>query len=350
MKFGVDSPADSFLSRGHGPSGDAALLEIFNEQRPESSHSLQFNSDRQVAVELLGPDAAGEMKVAAAVGDFAKDVDAHGLENVAARVHAELLRDRQVKDEDTVRVIIDGRPPRFELALASDRVIKVADIHVDLHEVITLSDLRKFDYGIEGGKMKTVGKHAPLGLIRDTDQGPRSGRIHRAGRRREQGRQLRLPHGQGASRRAAAAPGDEAGPSATITVRGTVRWLDGSPAAGVDVAIENPARPQRPTPTGDSRSATCPAGPTRSRPRARPAASAPWARPGTTPPAPTRPKCRSNYGTNAVTSRSLRKGPSPPRRCSSKERGSRPAPAPACIPSAECRASACTAHAARRRA
>ncbi len=242
VKFGVDSPADSFLSRGHGPSGDAVLLEIFNEQRPESSHSLQFNSDRQVAVELLEPDAAGEMKVAAAVGDFAKDVDAHGLENVAARVHAQLLRDRQVKDEDTVRVIIDGRPPRFELALASDRVIKGADIHVDVHEVITLSDLRKFDYGIEGGKMKTVEARSRSAsfviLTKDLDPGEYTVRVaaeNKAGNSDFRTAKVQVVEPP-------PPPAMKPGPSATITVRGTVRWLDGSPAAGVDVAIENPAR------------------------------------------------------------------------------------------------------------
>ena len=51
------------------------------------------------------------------------------------RVHAQLLRDRQVKDEDTVRVILDHRPPRFEIGLASHRVLKGSDIRIDVHDV-----------------------------------------------------------------------------------------------------------------------------------------------------------------------------------------------------------------------
>ena len=61
VRFGVDSPADSFLSHaGRGPADDTVRLEIFNEQRPETSHAVEFHSDRQVAVELQQADDAGD--------------------------------------------------------------------------------------------------------------------------------------------------------------------------------------------------------------------------------------------------------------------------------------------------
>ena len=189
----------------------------------------------------------GEMKVAATVGDFAAELDAHGLENVAAHVHAQLLRDRQVKDEDTVRVIIDGRPPRFEIGLASDRVLKGSDIRVEVRDVVTLSELRKFDFGIEGGKMKSADARGPGTRLRvasfvlpTKDLGPGEYTVRVVAENMAGNSDFRTAKVQVVE----PPPPAETKPAAaaTITVRGTVHWLDGSPAAGVDVAIENPSR------------------------------------------------------------------------------------------------------------
>ena len=93
VKFRVDAPEDSFIFRGtHSPADDVVHLEIFDEQHPEAVRPQTFYSDRKVTVELGEADAAGEMKATTKVEDFSTEVDAHGLENVVARVHAQLLR------------------------------------------------------------------------------------------------------------------------------------------------------------------------------------------------------------------------------------------------------------------
>src|SRR5262249_7712984 len=121
---------------------------------PEAGRSQTFYGDRKVTVDLEEADAPGEMKAMTKVEDFSTEVDAHGLENVVARVRAQLLRDRQPKDEYSVRVILDGRPPEFELTLASSRVVKGTDIRVSANVVRTLSDMVKFEYGFQGDTEK----------------------------------------------------------------------------------------------------------------------------------------------------------------------------------------------------
>ena len=147
-----------------------------------------------------------------------------------------------MKDEDTVRVIIDGRPPRFEIMLASVRVLKGSDIRFNVRDVVTLSELRKFDYGIEGGKMKSVEARGRSGSFvlptKDLDPGEYTVRVvaeNKAGNSDFRTAKVQVVEPP---------PPAETKPAAatTITVRGTVHWLDGSPAAGVDVAIENPSR------------------------------------------------------------------------------------------------------------
>jgi hypothetical protein len=247
VAFQVDAPEDSFVTRGaRGPGDDAVLLEIFDEQHPETSRAQRFSSDRQVKVELEEADAPGEMKVAAKVDDFTTELDAHGLENVIARVHAQIVRDRQPKDEDSVRVILDGRPPDFELALASPKVAKGESIRVTANVIRSLSDMTKFDYGLQGdaekqfaGKAKSVdvrGRSAAFALpTKELDPGEYTVLVrgeNKAGN--FDFRALKVDVVEPAS---AAQPGEK-----KITVRGTVRWLDGSPAAGVEVSIETPAR------------------------------------------------------------------------------------------------------------
>ena len=90
------------------------------------------------------------MKVFAKTDDFAAEVDAHGLENVVAEIHAQVLRDRQPKDEDSLRVILDGKPPEFEATLVSGTVEKGKDIQVVARVIRTLSDIRKFEFGFQG--------------------------------------------------------------------------------------------------------------------------------------------------------------------------------------------------------
>ena len=157
VKFRVDAPEDSFFSSGgHARAADVVLLEIFDEQHPETTRPLRFYSDRQVKFELQEADAEGEMKVFAKAEDFATEVDAHGLENVVAQIHAQLLRDRQPKDEDSLRVILDGKPPEFEAGLVSDKVTKGKDIQVVASVIRTLSDMSKFEFGFQGDAEKTV--------------------------------------------------------------------------------------------------------------------------------------------------------------------------------------------------
>jgi hypothetical protein len=250
VKFRVDAPEDSFFFRGaHTGGDDMVLLEIFDEQHPETTRPQRFYSDRKVTVELEEADAAGEMKATAKVEDFAAELDAHGLENVIARVHAQLLRDRQPKDEDALRVILDGRPPEFELSLASDRVTKGENIHVTANVVRTLSDATKFEYGFQGDaekqfkdKSKSVevrGRSAAFALpTKDLDAGEYTVLVrgeNKAGNADFRAVKVTVVEPPPPATEKPAAP-------ATITVRGTVRWLNGNPAAGVDVSIETPAR------------------------------------------------------------------------------------------------------------
>ena len=53
---------------------------------------------------------------------------------------------------------------------------------------------------------------------------------------------------------------DKPAAPATITVRGSVRWGDDSPASGVKVSIEQPAQARRPTAPGSSSFADLPRG------------------------------------------------------------------------------------------
>ena len=250
VKFRVDAPEDTFLSRGaHGRADDAVLLEIFDEQHPEAVRPQTFYSDRKVTVELGEADAAGEMKATTKVEDFSTEVDAHGLENVVARVRAQILRDRQPKDEDSLRVILDGRPPEFDLALASDRVVKGTDIRVTATVVRTLSDMVKFDYGFQGDaekqfkdkskKIDVRGHTASFSLpTKELDAGEYTVLVrgeNKAGNFDFHSVKVEIVDPPPPMPDKPAAP-------ATITVRGTVKWLDGSPASGVEVSIEQPAR------------------------------------------------------------------------------------------------------------
>jgi hypothetical protein len=250
VKFNVDAPEDSFLARqSNSGAADVVQVEIFDEQHPESSRPLRFYSDRQVKVDLEEADAEGEMKITAKVDDFATEVDAHGLENVIARIHGQILRDRQPKDEDALRVILDGRPPEFELALASDRVAKGTDIQVTANVIRTLSAMGKFEYGFQGEVEKQFKDKTKSVEVRG-----RSASFVLPTKELDPGEHVVLVRGENKAGnsdfRAARVTIFEpppptsdkpAGPT-TITVRGTVRWLDGSPASGVEVSIENPAR------------------------------------------------------------------------------------------------------------
>jgi hypothetical protein len=253
VKFQVDAPEDSFFSRGaHGRAEDSVLLEIFDEQHPEAGRSQTFYSDRKVTVELDEADTPGEMKATTKVEDFSTDVDAHGLENVVARVRAQVLRDRQPKDEDSLRVILDGRPPEFELTLASNRVVKGTDIHVDATVVRTLSDMVKFEYGFQGDaekqfkdKAKRIdvrGHTASFTLpTKDLDAGEYTVLVrgeNKAGNADFHSVKVEVVEPPPPMPNKPAA-------SETITVRGTVKWGDDSPAAGVKVSIKQPPRSVR---------------------------------------------------------------------------------------------------------
>jgi hypothetical protein len=253
LKFHVDAPEDSFFSRGaHGRADDTVLLEIFDEQLPEKSRPKTFYSDRKVKVELNEleeGDAAGAMKATTKVEDYSIEVDAHGLENVVARVRAQILRDKQPKDEDSVRVVLDGRPPEFEVTLASDRVTKGTSIQGTAHVVRTLSDMVKFDYGFQGDaekqfkdkskKLDVRGNTASFSLpTKELDAGEYTVLVrgeNKAGNFDFRAVKVEVVEPPPPM------PDKKAGPS-NITVRGTVRWGDGSPAAGVEVSIEQPAR------------------------------------------------------------------------------------------------------------
>ncbi len=250
VKFHVDAPEDSFFSRGaHGRADDAILLEIFDEQHPEAARSQTFYSDRKVTVELEEADAPGEMKATTKVEDFSTEVDAHGLENVVARVRAQILRDRQPKDEDSLRVIFDGRPPEFDLALASDRVTKGTNIQVTATVIRTLSDMVKFDYGFQGDaekqfkdkskKLDVRGHTASFALpTKELDAGEYTVLVrgeNKAGNFDFHSVKVEVVEPPPPMPDKPAAP-------ATITVRGTVKWSDNTAADGVEVFIEQPAR------------------------------------------------------------------------------------------------------------
>ena len=250
VKFRVDAPEDSFFSRGaHGPGDDMVLLEIFDEQHPEAARSLPFYSDRKVTVELEEADAPGEMKAATKVEDFFTEVDSHGLENVVARVRAQLLRDRQVKHEDSLRVIFDGRPPEFELSLASNRVTKGTNIQVTANVVRTLSDMVKFDYGFQGDaekqfkdkskKLDVSGQTASFALAtKELDAGEYTVLVR--GENKAGNFDFQTVKVDVVEPPPPVMPVKPAG-SETITIRGSVKWSDGSVADGVDVFIEQPA-------------------------------------------------------------------------------------------------------------
>jgi hypothetical protein len=251
VKFHVDAPEDSFFSNGeHARASDVVQLEIFDEQHPETTRSLRFYTDRQVQIELQEADAAGEMKVFAKTEDFATEVDCHGLENVVARIHAQLLRDRQPKDEDAVRVILDGKPPEFEVSLASDQVVKGKDIQVTATVIRTLSDVSKFEFGFQGDTEKQFKDKPKIVEPRGS-----SAAVVLPTKELDAGEYTVLVRGENkagnsdfrAVKVTVVEPPPPTPPpgtamSATVTLRGTVKWLDGSPAAGAEVSIETPAR------------------------------------------------------------------------------------------------------------
>jgi hypothetical protein len=251
VKFRVDAPEDSFFSSGgHARAADVVQLDIFDEQRPETTRTRQFYSDRQVQIDLLESDAEGEMKVFAKTADFAiDDLDAHGLENVLAKIHAQVLRDRQPRDEDSVRVILDGMPPEFDVSLLSDRVAKGKDIQVVANVIRTLSDMKQFEFGFQGDAEKqfkdktksvmTVSRSASVVLPgKDLDPGEYTVLVraeNKAGNADFRWVKVTVVEPPPPS-------GQTPALSATITLSGTATWQDGSPAAGAEVSIENPAR------------------------------------------------------------------------------------------------------------
>ena len=249
MKFRVDAPEDSFFfGGGHAPAADVVQVDIFDEQHPETARRTRFYSDRQVQVGLQESDADGELKVFARTDDFATNVDAHGLENVVAKIRAQLLHDGQPKDEDSLRVILDGGAPEFDLAPVSDKVIKGSDIQIVANVTRTLSDMSKFEFGFQGdvekqfqGKTKSIeprGRSASFVLpTKELDPGEYTVLVrgeNRAGNADFRSVKVTVVEPP---------PPPSEKPAATaITIHGTVKWLDGSAAAGVDVSIEKPAR------------------------------------------------------------------------------------------------------------
>ena len=155
-------------------------------------------------------------------------------------------------------MIIDGRPPEFDLALTSDRVTKGTDIRVTATVVRTLSDMVKFDYGFQGDaekqfkeskskKLNVRGHTASFVLpTKELDAGEYTVLVrgeNKAGNFDFHSVKVEVVEPPPPMPDKPAAP-------ATITVRGTVKWLDGSPAAGVEVSLEQPARAPRPTAQG----------------------------------------------------------------------------------------------------
>ncbi len=247
VKFHVDAPEDSFFFRGaHGRADDVVLLEIFDEQRPEAAKKKSFYSDRQVTVGLEEADAPGEMKAATKVEDFSFKAVSNGLDNVVARLRGQILRDRQTKDEDSFRVIFDGRPPEFEVTLASDHVTKGTNIQVTANVIHTLSDMTTFDYGFQGDaekqfkdkskKLNVRGHTASFSLpTKELDAGEYYVLVR--GENKAGNFDFHAVKVEVVEPPPPVMPAQPAGPT-TITVRGTVMWSDGTPAADVDVAID----------------------------------------------------------------------------------------------------------------
>jgi hypothetical protein len=251
VSFQVDAPEDSFFPRGEqGRPDDKVLLEIFDEQRPDASQSDTVYSDRKVTVELEEADKPGEMKAMTTVEDFSTELEAHGLENVVARVRAQILRDRQPKHEDFVRVIFDGRPPEFALEPDANRVVKGKDIRVTATIVHTLSEMAKLEYGFKGdGENQFSDKSKPADIHGNTatfsmptkELDAREYTILVRGENKAGNFDFQKVKVEVVEPPPPVVPGKPAAP-ATVTIRGTVKWLDGSPAPGVEVTMEQPAR------------------------------------------------------------------------------------------------------------
>ena len=159
VKLRIDAPEDAFLvtnvSESAGmKSGDMVRVEIFDERDPASGREKRKDlfDDRQTEIRLaeLGPE--GEVKVAAAVRDFAFQIDSHGLKNVKARLRAQLKLAQRDVDEHSILVVLDGQPPQFSLETPSRPVRQGDDINVAVKVLRELSGIKKIEIGLEGDK------------------------------------------------------------------------------------------------------------------------------------------------------------------------------------------------------
>ena len=136
-----------------------------------------------------------------------------------ARVHAQFFAISSRRTRIRFALIIDGRPPEFDLSLdSSDRVAKGEAIRVTASVVRTLSDMAKFDYGFQGDaekqfkdKAKSVevrGRSAAFALpTKDLDAGEYTVLVR--GENKAGNADFRA--GQGSGRRAAAPGSRESG-------------------------------------------------------------------------------------------------------------------------------------------
>lgn len=176
VKFQVDAPEDTFSVTGITGSGvsrirDMVRLEIFDDRSPGSGREERkdFFTDRQTRVRLDEAGPEGEVKVTAGVGDFEIEVDPHGLNNVKARVRAQLKLAKlgdAYSDEHSVVVVLDGQPPEFALAVPSRPVQQGDNVEVGVKVLHELSGIRKIEVGLEGEKPGEFKEKPKLGQPR----------------------------------------------------------------------------------------------------------------------------------------------------------------------------------------
>jgi hypothetical protein len=151
LEFQVDAPDDAFRR-----PGDAVELRIVAEDGNRALEPpRQFAGDRQATIRLHQLTAQGEMQIDAGLGDFKIPLATGGLRNMKVRIVAELLlakrdpAENRAPARDSVRVVLDGAPPVFDIDVPGRAVTRGESVPVSARVTDELSGVEKMEFGFD---------------------------------------------------------------------------------------------------------------------------------------------------------------------------------------------------------
>jgi hypothetical protein len=154
VEFQVDAPFDAFTK-----PDDYVKLSLLDSGKlgPPLCPTKTFLSDRQTDIRLAGFGGQGEVNVNATAGDFKRDIDVSGLQDLTATLHVELYAPTTgdtVPKSVEVPVILDGSPPTLNIVSAPRSVEQGKPIEVKVRADDRGSGIKEIQYGfVVNGKL-----------------------------------------------------------------------------------------------------------------------------------------------------------------------------------------------------